>query len=120
MSIETWKQEFYHVPATANMTDREAIEHGIQKWEGFKAKNRRKHNVNRTNYTLCDALNEFSFGIETCALCLKYYTGGCLACPLHKQGYSCTYFDSPYDAAHNGNPAAMIAALKKCLVNIQE
>ena len=115
MSIKTWKQEFYPVPATQNMSDREAIEHGIKKWEGFKAKNRRKHNVKRRSYTLDD---EFNFGIETCALCLKYYRGGCLSCPLHEQGYSCTYYGSPYDAARNGNPAAMIAALKQCLVDL--
>ena len=118
MTIETWKQEFYPVPASANMTDKEAIKHGIQKWEGFKAKNRRKHNVNRVYYTLCDELNEFNFGIETCSLCHKYYESGCLACPLHKKGYSCTYYRSSYDAARNGNPAEMIAALKECLVDL--
>lgn len=117
MSIETWKQEFYPVPASANMTDKEAIEHAILKWEGFEAKNRKKHKLNRLAHILIDEhACEFIFGIMTCSLCLKYFNNGCNSCPFSVQGYNCKNIKSPYRKAMRGNPSVLIAALKECLI----
>ena len=117
MTIETWKQEFYHIPASSDMTDKEAIEHAILKWEGFREKNRRKHKLNRFVPILFDENGcEFIFGVMTCSLCLKYSSSDCTSCPLTVQGYKCSNAYSPYRKAMNGNPAKLIAALKECLI----
>lgn len=125
MSIETWKLEFYPVPADVfTPVERrrlllQAIEHSIRKWTGLLPRNLQKHNVAVKNGLVVNT-NGCSGSIEisskTCALCKRY--NSCTKCPLYKS--LGTYCDngahSPYRKFTLGDdPKPMIKALKKAL-----
>lgn len=44
MSLETWKQEFYSLPAS-NAPIEQALDHSIKKWAGLQPDNLAKHSV---------------------------------------------------------------------------
>ena len=72
MSIATWKKEFY--PILAEKCSRtKALDHSIRKWSGTTRDALRRHGVKKNNGYLIDARgNDFIFGWETCALCLRF------------------------------------------------
>ena len=96
MSIETWKKEFYPVPAHRRMTDGQAVAHSLKKWSGLTKKNLDKHKLMIAESYITSSIIEdsglFSKSLEiasrTCALCLK---GPCsMKCPLHRHlGHPC-------------------------------
>lgn len=92
MSIETWKSEFYPIPAD-ECPKEEAVAHSLRKWTGSRLENLYKHNLRQRVCLIIDDINyeEFSFAAETCALCKKFYDNEpeindylhrCSRCPL--------------------------------------
>jgi len=76
MSLETWKKEFYPVPAST-VSEKNAVKHCLQKWTGLLKKNLRKHSVK--SYDICDSIGT---GSTSCALCLYYLDDNCVSCPI--------------------------------------
>jgi hypothetical protein len=80
MSLETWKEEFYPIPAKEmkNKSWRECIQHCRKKFQGFFQKNLRKHGVKfdfifshvqeKGRYEPWDNI---PLNPRTCALCVK-------------------------------------------------
>lgn len=126
MSIETWKAEFYPVPADQVPAGRPAIEHSLHKWEGTLPEALEKHDVvfraagglgvyvNAHSYTGVD------FGSDTCSLCHHYYhrheEESCATCPLFLScKHECNSERSPYTRAMEGETVPMIEALRRTL-----
>lgn len=137
MSLETWKEEFYPIPANENMEDMEALLNAKRKWEGMRKENLEKHECNvktgRINYNA----EFFCIGAGSCALCLKYspeyeetlnkYV--CDQCPIYLsrdeiscdnlsqeeidlQKYSDNEIHSPWhEFTNNNNPELMLQAI---------
>lgn len=113
MSFKTWKEEFYPIKPTKRMTTIEAIEHSIQKWEGLRRENLKRHEVilNHDNRAVHgEDSGRLNIDVESCALCVKFrledrdywdivegeevYVGEgdpCQNCPLYisRGGYAC-------------------------------
>lgn len=74
MSMQTWKDEYYPVPA-AELRDGtldEMLAHSLLKWEGLKRENLMAHGLNRLDgFYLYGPQNRTKFTINstTCALC---------------------------------------------------
>jgi len=122
MSLKTWIEEFYPIPASPKMSAAEACKHGILKWSGRYQKNLKKHKVESAE---CDVVDEheesnFEFGVDTCALCVKYfdYAWDCAECPIVKSGNKpCTRVKSAYlkSSGENASPAPMLKVLRQAL-----
>lgn len=78
MSLETWKKEFYPIPADKVKSHKKAVEHSILKWTGLFPKNLKKHNIYKTKNTgiyeppsITTDEDNYNFVIDcsTCALC---------------------------------------------------
>lgn len=96
MTLETWKQEFYPVPAS-EVAKEEAGNHGLQKWIGLRHDNLLKHQVVLDEFSVCedydnlDIDGEYEYldiDGESCALCEHYFMSGnsssfCVKCPLY-------------------------------------
>jgi len=144
MSLQTWNEEFYPIPASAAKGDvRTAVEHSLRKWEGLRKENLDKHGLmTDEDYHLSiidKSTKTHVYGVygDTCALCLyakdlKNERGSdyedyedydhdypyCIGCPLDEIN-NCNRGDSSYVIfKHKGDPEPMIANLKQCLVNI--
>lgn len=127
MSIDTWIEEFYPVPASVNMSTKEAIEHSLKKFEGFQEVNLLRHKIVLKQNSLYDEgydLRDCSFKIDvgSCALCKKFHDiYGCHNCPLVRAGFQ--HCDTPnkkvnsayQELSRNKNPYPMIEQLKKVL-----
>ena len=137
MSIESWIQEFYPVPASKDHSDIEAIEHGIKKWKGYSEKNLKKHDLSREGAMIYEDTAEldedtaeldtdFIFSVDTCSLCLKYFSKKCDECPLTKINKGCLSsqcngdFSQYTKTLHSGDPKFILNALKKALVFVKE
>lgn len=91
MSLETWKAEFYPVPADMEMTEREAIVHSLRKWTGLLKKNLKDHDLKVDEmgdiYYESDLGRDwFTIDGDNCALCQTFYKkdSHCYNCPLYK------------------------------------
>lgn len=121
MSLQTWKKEFYQIPAK-NVSLVNALDHAIRKWTGLLYKNRRKHGLVRTYEIIyCqNELDEFAVDSTTCALCWHYLNkfSSCSGCPLYKElgNMPCDMgAKSPYMAfVERGSATAMLKALQRC------
>ena len=94
MSIETWKAEFYPVPADDKSldTDVKRVEHSLRKWEGLTPGNIEKHELEFGKYpfytrrlmSISGTGNTFFIDDESCALCEKHFDtqSKCSTCPL--------------------------------------
>jgi hypothetical protein len=93
MSLQTWKDEFYPVPATDYGSTRlEAIQHSLRKWTGVLKKNLKKHGVNTCHLILSS---------KTCSLCIMYHERlACEGCPLNIDGSKC--YESSLDSKPRG------------------
>jgi len=121
MSLETWKSEFYRIPADSPelKTKAQRIEHSLMKWIGLTPENLGKHNC-EIDLDMDVKGNEscaefFRFGSSSCSLCNNYW---CSDCPLRETlGYPCSDGDdSPHQLFHaKGNSEPMIEALAKTL-----
>ena len=79
MSLETWKAEFYPVPASEA---EDPVAHSLRKWEGLL--HLEAHGLRQYSGMLEDVDGQvFYFDPDTCALCHKYADGeNCQNCPL--------------------------------------
>lgn len=129
MSLESWKEEFYSIPAYTEMTELEAVEHSIRKWTGLRTANLEKHELKADWDFACveEPHNEWSDKLwisdGTCALCHQFKDdiSDCRRCLLRRfLGNRCDLggddgeFDNrPYSLwRENGDPEPMIAALE--------
>lgn len=80
MSVKTWKEEFYSVPAVEliDCSDIVCLEHAIKKWEGALEDNLKKHKVKFKDFVVVDEEGySINFNDVTCALCQKYPSPNC-------------------------------------------
>lgn len=126
MSLQTWMDEFYPIPAQE--VDKEnACAHSLKKWEGLRAVNLSKHGLSRVSRALEDKEgNRFLIDSGSCALCTHYLDSEmhCPRCPLSqvRGGTKCDsekgYEEySPYFAfiSVKSDPEPMIEWLQKAL-----
>lgn len=116
MSLQTWKDEFYPVPASEPMGEHKAqIEHSLRKWRGATKENTEKHGVFYEDHTIfdeTDSTGKFMFGSESCSLCLN---NECHECPIVLSGrFGCNYSYSEYRMS-GCDPTPMIAVLENLL-----
>jgi regulator of replication initiation timing len=102
MSLDTWKEEFYPVPAKdlvdakLYQSDKEhdltLINHALKKWQGVVEENLVKHEV-VFRHGLVHKYNDYDnflrFDTESCSLCQVYYSENdgneyCPNCPIVK------------------------------------
>jgi hypothetical protein len=137
MSFETWKAEFYPIPAD-KVKKKDAIAHSLQKWIGLRKKNIKKHAVLMEllwdiPYIFDDSRSIFSalsINADSCSLCHVYQENGgdCLKCPISQErgGIRCDRETpkeelSPYGMfVHNQNPEPMIKILQICLDKVNQ
>jgi hypothetical protein len=117
MSLNSWKKEFYPVPAKKVKGRIERIKHSWKKWQGALPENCAKHGVQYAGH----AVGTLDFNANTCALCCKYYEFDeehwlnlvCRKCPIVKvTGSTCI---EAYDNAFN-NPEPMVRLLQEVLI----
>ena len=125
MSIETWKAEFYPIPAEEVLSNR--LQHSLTKWIGARKENLNKHGLTIVDNSLCD-MNDTRFSItfneDTCALC--HFHQACDSCPLRQVNahddvslneswldYAC---EAEYEFFRRmGNPEPMIELLQSAI-----
>lgn len=109
MSIDTWLEEFYPIPApelpswiepiTSWGAQFEALNHCIQKWTGFLPENLKKHNVKYFD----GVRPAIGSTVRSCALCqLNNLLDGCNSCLINKTNI-CSHLVS---RAHMNTPHA--------------
>lgn len=125
MSLKTWKQEFYPIPAreAAEKGMIACIKHSLQKWIGLRQKNLSSHMVGGTraisnNYGHYEGC--FHVDARSCSLCQKYdkTAESCESCPiLQATGSACHGWPgSPYGRyICDGDPEPMINTLNRTL-----
>lgn len=126
MSLKTWKQEFYPIPAqeAAEKGMIACIKHSLQKWIGLRPENRARHGVKgvkriySTKFGYYDGCLDIDSG--TCSLCQKYDKTSlfCDSCPIYRAtGKVChSWVGSPYGQyTFDGSPEPMINVLTKTL-----
>lgn len=128
MSLESWKREFYRIPAS-QVSKGWALRHSLKKWIGLRPMNRKKHNVSLSVERIQlvntsdigrsrdgDDVDCLKIGAESCALCEHFDNKKrCENCPLIQAGIvNCKFYDSPYDKfMEDGSVVPMIKALQK-------
>jgi len=121
MSIESWVDEFYSIPADSELlqTEVEIIEHSLWKFIGMLPKNLEKHGAVKRGNILTWGEDCFWVNSDSCSLCEYYLLPRpvCKRCPLYKNlGKSCANEGAPYTVwCYTGNPIPMIEALAKTL-----
>ena len=131
MSIETWKAEFYPVPADDESldTDVKRVEHSLRKWEGLTPENMAKHGASLDAFggpvvvTSNNDGKRLRIDSSTCALCEEHLDAPtCPTCPLAIYlGDMCDGADMPFrDFVSDHNPHTMIDALKGTLAMLEE
>jgi hypothetical protein len=114
MSLETWKEEFYPVPAD-QVKAKDALEHSLRKWQGLRKEALEKHQLTHTklHHIRCRASQrQLKIDSTSCALCFFYMDANdCEDCLLRPR---CDQTDdSPFCVWRiSGDPEPMIAALK--------
>jgi hypothetical protein len=133
MSLESWKKEFYPVPADQVKGMVNALKHSIKKWTGFRPENLAKHDLSTQTALIKDPTdpNFFKDMGKSCALCVLYhdkkgsYDHSCAKCPIVKTRESrCDVAveseqgGSPYrNFMLLGNPEPMLELLEQTLKN---
>jgi hypothetical protein len=123
MSIESWKAEFYPVPATQIVNESPLVqaEHAYIKWTGALKENLEKHELVKSlgSVNISDiAGNVFKFSTEECVWCHNYYalhSGACGRCPLYSYGV-CSDPSGPFlHWFFSSDPQRMINAIQEIL-----
>lgn len=132
MSLETWKAEFYPIPAD-KVKKKDTLEHSLRKWEGLRKENLEKHEMKLSGARLTgqDGLGYLLIASESCALCVvagKEALGEmrppcacasyCGKCPLYKlDKTSCDFGEgNPYKVfSIEGNPEPMISLITRAI-----
>lgn len=133
MSLQTWKEEFYPIPAD-KVEEKDAVQHSLTKWKGLLPENLKKHEVFRielcSSPTIVDQytdISEISVGLpvtsKSCSLCELYFATkaapGCTHCPIKvSSGESCNKEYWTY--REEGNPTPMIELLERTLLHSQK
>lgn len=121
MSLQSWKKEFYPVPAD-EVYKKGALAHSLQKWMGLTKEALRKHGLRHKEVGGVSAIIDKSghrllIDSTSCALCLWY--PGCSGCPIQDvRGERCDRekggHRTPYDWwTKKYNPRPMLALLKR-------
>lgn len=144
MSLKTWKEEFYPVPATSCKKE-DALIHSLNKWRGLLYGSLVKHNVgikllhSTTVVEYIDTTSNY-LGDEilringnSCALChwylnfldktLQNIDHPCQQCPLfiYRKGFACDEMKSgeisPWDVwKQTLNPSRMISLIENAIL----
>ena len=125
MSLDTWKKEFYPIPAK-ECKKKDALEHSLKKWIGLRIKNLEKHGVIKKGFRIIEDLkDEYEYlhiADSSCALCIHYLNNEgikCIKCPLSKSrnGTACDKGrSSPYENFTNhSEPEPMIRLIRKAI-----
>jgi hypothetical protein len=128
MSLETWKREYYPVPAHEVPAGRPAVWHSLRKWGGMRPGNLAKHGCYIDRHDDVSDMGSISLviGSESCALCEHYLvnkpysSGTCKGCPLYKANHHrrCDDGDgSPWRQRHR-TVEPMISILKRALKHV--
>lgn len=128
MSLESWKQEYYPIPAN-EVSKADAAKHSLQKWIGLRVVNRINHAVqldygelkdNDVDHESCD-YDSLDIDSSSCALCVHHLKETdlavtCTGCPLAAAlGRPCDTPGAPYNSfLGTGNVEPMIKELQ-CL-----
>jgi hypothetical protein len=117
VSIKSWKEKFYPVPADSATlkSDVDDINHSLQKWIGFRESNLEKHGVSVGEIDV-----RFLSSALACSLCEKYQDientilPNCSRCPIKKlNGFTC---NGPWQVwRFGGTPEPMITLLEETL-----
>ena len=134
MSVQSWKREFYPIPAIKIKTVEGALISAMNKFEGALSKNLHKHSV-RLIYGAIANLDPrltcavFEFDDSSCALCYLFASGSynlvchrpsCYGCPL-TGSTNCHNTRSPFKIFINGgNPRPMLKVLRKALRELRK
>lgn len=125
MTVESWKQEYYPIPAS-DVEPEKAAQHSLRKWTGLRQANLKAHGVTLTDLETKIGTLRYD---TSCALCL-HFSGGhhlddiddCSQCPLAivRGGAPCTHrlpreTLSPYLLARRGYPTPLINWLRRAV-----
>jgi hypothetical protein len=120
MTLETWKAEFYTIPADHPDALAAPAAHSLRKWEGRRAENLERHGlvVRSLQYAIREPETDkvFIFGPDECSLC-RACKQECTRCPVVAlSGLSCAGDkESEYQQFFDtGDPEPMIALLRRC------
>jgi hypothetical protein len=110
MSLESWKAEYYPVPAD-QCPPEQAVEHSLRKWIGLRRENLERHGMRAMSEDITDAQTSewFRIGASTCSLCETHTI--CRGCPL-LAGQCVDGMNAWWD---DHDPEPMIAALEAAL-----
>lgn len=131
MSFETWRMEFYPVPAHEVKTE-DALAHSDRKWKGLRSEVLERHGVKKWQDQIEEIIeSEGGLSIDdgSCALCQVYrHHHKCPTCPLTlvRGGVPCDVVmvgesrrGSPYLAwLDDDDPEPMIALLEKAISRV--
>ena len=117
MSLDSWKKEFYSVPAS-RVAKKDALAHSLRKWQGLLPAAMHRHGIERTGggYWLREKRNvrkRFGVGGSACALCFLSHDlcGGCILVQIVEKGCGPAYGRW----LENADPSPMIALLRKAM-----
>lgn len=124
-NLTTWKAEYYPVEAE-RVKKRDALAHCLKKWIGLRARNLKRHGVQKGVMSIFDAGSGVLWiDTKSCAACVHwlYHEGcSCRTCPLYLvRGVPCYKSNgadkpSPFDAfTRLGNPEPMIRLIRKAM-----
>jgi hypothetical protein len=117
MSLQTWKEEFYPIPANETSPE-ESLKHSLKKWKGLTKENLQKHGLETNGQIIRGDDGTMPIDSSTCSLCVHFSKHGCNECPLSiaREKPCDSGLDSPYMQFYKGkNPLPMINLLKKCI-----
>jgi len=123
MSLASWKEESYPVPA-CEVQEEDALAHALRKFLGLTKKALRKHGLKRLDKWILADDGAFQVDSDTCALCIFFGCGrSCPDCPLSivRGGRRCDLKlagerKPPYAAfIEDGDARPMISWLKRAI-----
>lgn len=125
-TAKEWLEKYYPVKPNSLMTQEEALNHSLKKWEGLDCSTLSEYRLTKMANTIYEGDKKvISINGETCALCVLYYDTTtqdgeydiCGECPLRiKTGFVCDDTFSPYDFwCRNVSNTRMTKALRNCL-----
>jgi hypothetical protein len=117
MSLQTWKEEFYPIPASECRKE-DAVKHSLRKWIGLKKENLKKHGLRHLGGSWISEVENNENGIVTsspsCALCTLFVCGpeSGIRCPI--LGFSGRTCDDQYQCfTVDKHPECMIKLLSE-------
>lgn len=88
MSMTTWTEEFYPIPA-AKSSEKDAAEHSLKKWIGLRPENLSRHGLRTVSIAITDGKTALTIDGLSCALCKHHnYVAqattyrDCPSCPI--------------------------------------